>query len=125
MVALERASNSRLRSLNGTSIGRPTSMLPCAGVGTRSSAAGNGQSGLVALGTIRVCDATPTVSVTALPSILGWAAKAFIGFTSSHSLGRPVAPPPSGIERHIFAHCARAARSMKGSLRSRASSAPI
>ena len=28
-------------------------------------------------------------------------------------------PPPSGMARHILAHCSRAARSMNGSLRSR------
>ena len=68
---------------------------------------------------MRVSACTPMVSVTLRASTCGCAAAARTGRISSHSCGRPVLPPPSGIERHILAHCSRAARSMNGSLRSR------
>ena len=65
----------------------------------------------------------PTASVTLRASICGCAAAARTGRISSQSCGSPVVPPPSGIDRHIFTHCSRAARSSEGSLRSRFSSA--
>ena len=108
-----------MSSANGTSIGTPTETRPLSIGGTSSSWAGNGQSGLLCAGVMRVSACTPMVSVTLRPSICGCAAAARTGRISSHSRGRPVLSPPSGIERHILAHCARAARSMNGSLRNR------
>ena len=93
--------------------------------GTSSSAAGNGQFGLLSRSVMRVSACTPMVSVMFCASICGCAAAARIGFISSHSRGRPVSPPPSAIERHSFAHCSRAARSSIGSLRRRVSSLAI
>ena len=88
--------------------------------GTSSSRAGNGQTGCVCVGTMRVSTCTPTVSVTLRASTCGCAAAARTGRISSHRLGRPVLPPPSGMARHILVHCSRAVRSIIGSLRSRA-----
>ena len=78
---------------------------------------------MVSLGTMRVSACTPIVSVSAVASMRGCAAKARVGRTSSHRFGMPAAAAPSEIERHIFAHSRRAANSTNGSLRTRACSA--
>ena len=79
----------RLSSVNGTSIGTPSFTLPWSVAATRSSRAGNGQSGLVALGTMRVSACTPSVRITQSARIFGCAANARVGLTSSHRFGAP------------------------------------
>ena len=129
--------SSRLTSPNGMSIGTAMVTRPSLPRATRSTWPGNGQFGLVSFGTIRVSACTPTSRVSALPSTCGCAAMARTGLISSQRLGSPDAPddvldcaplwlaPPSEMARHNLVHCPRAAFSMNGSLRSRASSAPI
>ena len=75
--------------------------LPWSRPSTRSSRCGNGQSGLVSAGTMRVSACTPTVRITQSVRIFGCAAKARVGLTSSQRSGAPGAALPSGIERHI------------------------
>ena len=79
---------------------------------------GNGQSGLVCVGVMRVSASMPSVSVTAEASTRGCAAMARVGRSSSHSAGNEEAAPPPciGIERHALAHCILALRSNAGSL---------
>jgi len=98
-----------LRSVNGMSIGTPIETPPVVG-GMIDIFSGNGQSGLVSFGVMRVSAWMPSISVTALASIFGCAAMARVGFSSSHSSGNDefVPVPCSGIERHALAHCARA-----------------
>ena len=117
------SSISLFTSVNGRSTGTPTETRPCSIGGTISTVAGNGQSGLLSAGEMRVSACTPMVSVTAAASIFGCAATARTGRTSSHRSGMPAAALPSGIDRHIFAHSRRATCSMSGSLRNRACSA--
>ena len=90
-----------------------------------ASVAGNGQSGLVCAGVMRVSASMPSVSVTAEASTRGCAAIARVGFSSSQSDGSDEAAPVpcSGIERQILVHCARAFCSQAGSLRIRACAA--
>ena len=86
---------------------------------------GNGQSGLVSVGVMRVSASMPIVRVTAEPSTCGCAAMARVGLSSSQSAGSDaVGPVPcSGIERQALAHCTRAVRSSVGSLRMRSPTA--
>ena len=111
--------------MNGTSIGTPIETRPCVSGGTISSLAGNGQLGLFSLAMIRLSACTPRVNVSALASTRGCAAKARVGRNSSQRLGSPEPAPPSGIERHSFAHSLRAIVSRNGSLRSRFCKAAI
>ena len=115
----------RLSSVNGTSIGTPMLDLALVDRGTRSSRAGNGQSGLVSFGTMRVSACTPSVRITQSAMIFGCAAKARVGRTSSHRFGAPARGLPSEIERHICVHCLRAAISSVRSLRSLLERLPI
>ena len=69
----------RLTSVNGTSIGTAMLTPPCSVCGAISSVAGNGHSGLVSVGTIRVSASTPISNVTASASIRGCAAIARLG----------------------------------------------
>ena len=117
------ACSSRVTSVNGISMGTATLTRPSSICGTSSNCAGNGQSGLVSVGTIRVSACTPIVSVSADSLMRGCAAKARVGRSSSHRLGTPAAAAPSGIERHILVHSRRAAVSRNGSLRIRDCSA--
>ena len=119
------ASRIRFTSVNGTSIGTPILTRPCVSGGTISSLAGNGQLGLFSFAMMRLSACTPRVSVSASASTRGCAANARVGRNSSQRLGSPVVPPPSGIERHIFAHSLRATFSRKGSARSRVCRAAI
>src|SRR5580704_15576499 len=93
-------------SVKGRSIGTPIETPPGVG-GMIVILSGNGQSGLVSVGVMRVSASIPIVTVTLLASTFGWAAMAFVGFTSSHSAGIvAVDPAPSsGIERQALAHC--------------------
>src|SRR5215510_3572955 len=116
-------SSKRFTSVNGMSIGTAILTRPRSICGTSSSCAGNGQSGLVSLGTMRVSACTPMVTVSAVSLIQGWPAKARVGRNSSHRLGMPDAAVPREIERHILAHSRLAAISRKGSSRTRACSA--
>ena len=87
VLPLSCCSITRLSSVNGTSIGTARLMRPWSIGPTRSRWPGNGQSGLVADGTMRVSACMPTVRITQSVRIFGWAAKALVGRTSSHRFG--------------------------------------
>jgi len=91
------------------SIGTPMLTPPVVG-GMIDIFSGNGQSGVVCVGVMRVSAWMPSISVTALASTFGCAAIARVGLSSSHSSGNDefVPVPCSGIERQALAHCARA-----------------
>jgi len=96
-------------SVNGTSIGTPMLTPPAVG-GMMTMVAGNGHSGLVCAGVMRVSASMPSVTVTPAASTRGCAAMARVGRSSSQSGGEDEAAPVpcSGIERQALAHCARA-----------------
>ena len=108
--------------MNGTSIGTAMLTRPCSLCGAISSVAGNGHSGLVSFGTMRVSASTPTTSVTASASTRGCAAIARVGRNSSQRFGSPAPVALIASERQSFAHSRRATRSRNGSLRSRSCS---
>ena len=95
--------------------------IPAAVGGTIEILSGNGQFGLVSVGVTRVSASMPTVTTTAVALMVGCAATARIGLSSSQSGGSDaVVPVPcSGIERQALAHCSRAVRSSVLSLRMR------
>src|SRR5262245_11663287 len=117
------ASTILLISVKGRSIGTAI-LTPPFDAGPMVSVAGNGQSGLVSAGVMRVSASRPIVSVIAEESTRGCAAIARVGFSSSHSGGRPEPLVPCrGIERQALAHCARAFCSKVGSFFIRACAA--
>lgn len=85
------------------SIGISIATTGCVG-GTTESFSGNGHSGVVCFGVMRVSASMPTVMVIAVALTLGCTATARVGRISSHNGG---AEPPlvcNGIDRQALAH---------------------